>query len=91
MFSSCECEIIDINSDNTSIHLHSVASLQAENVEAVSGRSIMIIEKCMGVLSNFTIVCTLSRNGRLFTLVHFEKKDFKVFVFVQPFTFYLPA
>ena len=55
MFSSCECEIIDINSDNTSIHLHSVASLQAENVEAVSGRSIMIIEKCMGVLSNFTI------------------------------------
>lgn len=56
MFSSHVCEIINITSVNTSIYLHSVTSLRAENIvisNAVSVQSMMIIEKCTGVLSNF--------------------------------------
>ena len=58
VFSSRECEITDIVSVNTSIYLYFVTSLQAENIvisNGVSGRGMMIIEKCTGVLSNFIV------------------------------------
>ena len=52
------CEVINIDSVNTSMFLHFVTFLRAENViisNTVSGRSLMIIEKCTGVLFNLTI------------------------------------
>ena len=58
VLNSHKCELIDIVSINTSIYLQSLTSMRAENVvisNAVSGRNMIIVEKCMGVLSNITI------------------------------------
>ena len=75
VFSSRVCEIIDINSLNTSIYLHSVTSLRAQNIvisKAVSGRSMMIIEKCTGVLTNFTVENNTATAilGKIVTIVY---------------------
>ena len=58
VFSSRVCEIVDIISVNISIYLHFVTSLRAKSIvisDAVSGRSMMIIDNCTGVLSNFRV------------------------------------
>ena len=74
VFSCHVCEIIDDISVNISIYLHFMTSLRAESIvisDAVSGQSMMIIEKYTGALSNFTLENnTATAAGKMMKVLH---------------------
>ena len=76
VFDSDVCEVIDIRLFNSSLYLHSIVHLTAENTvisNANSQESLMKIQNCTGIISNLTVdnnKVTASTAGKVVSITH---------------------